>query len=109
MYTQGETFYYEINDEEYELEVLENVIIGDTEYLVTEDFDGKLYVFSYDEDEEEVVYVSNKRHANEVIEYWKDEYLISADIGDYDDDEYYDRSDIDIEEKYYVEDDDDLY
>lgn len=109
MYTQGETFYYEIHEEEYELEVLENVVIGDTEYLVTEDFDGKIYVFSYDEDEEEVVYVSNKKHANEVIEYWKDEYLISADIGDYDDDEYYDRADIDIEEKYYVEDDDDLY
>lgn len=93
MYTYGETFYYEIDDEDLELHVLENVILGDEEYLITEDYEGKIHVFYYDEDEEDIELVTDKRDAQEVIEYWKDEYLVGADIGDFDDDEYYDRED----------------
>lgn len=109
MYTQGETFYFDIDEEEYELHVLENVILGENEYLITEDFDGKIHVFLYDDKEEEIEYVEDKREASEIIEYWKDEYLISSDIGDFEDDEYYDREDRDLDDDYYDDDDYDGY
>ncbi len=62
MYSQGETFYYDIDDEEYELHVLENVIMGDKEYIIAEDFDGDVHVFLYDEDEEELKMKRNLKY-----------------------------------------------
>lgn len=113
MYTYGETFYYEVDEENLEMHVLENVVLGDEEYIVTEDYEGKIHVFFYDEDEDEINYVADRRHAQEIIEYWRDEYLIGADIGDYDDDEYYDREDKlgdrDYFDDYNYEDNDDEY
>lgn len=53
MYSQGETFYYDIDDEEFELSVVENITMKDKEYIIAEDYDGELHVFVYDEDEEE--------------------------------------------------------
>ena len=105
MYTQGETFYFEINDEDFELHVLENVTMGENEYLITEDFDGKVRVFKYDEQEEDLEFIEDKREAQEIIEFWKDEYLISSDISDFDDDEYYDREDRDVDHNFYDYDD----
>ncbi|MGL6120611.1 MAG: hypothetical protein ACRC0V_08915, partial [Fusobacteriaceae bacterium] len=84
MYTQGETFYFEVNEEDFELHVLENVTMGENEYLITEDFDGKIRVFKYDEQEEDIEFIEDKREAQEIIEFWKDEYLISSDISDFD-------------------------
>lgn len=91
MYSQGESFYYNIDDEEFELTVLENLIIRDKEYLITEDFDGNNYVFLYDDDELE--YIDDTSEVNSILDYWKDEYLNSENIGDWDEDEYYDRED----------------
>lgn len=54
MYSQGETFYHDIDDEEYELHVIENVVMGDKEYIIAEDFDGQIHVFLYNEDEEDI-------------------------------------------------------
>ena len=54
MYSQGETFYHDIDDEEYELHVIENVVMGDKEYIIAEDFDGQIHVFLYDEEEEDI-------------------------------------------------------
>lgn len=93
MYSQGESFYYTIDDEEFELTVLENLIIRDKEYLITEDFDGNNHVFLYDEDEDELEHIDDSSEANSILDYWKDEYLNSENIGDWDDDEYYDRED----------------
>lgn len=93
MYSQGETFYYDIEDEEYELSVLSSFLLGEQEYLVTEDFDGTLYVFIYDEEEDEVFLVEDEDEAEQMIQYWKEEYLDGEDIGDYEEDEYYDRED----------------
>ena len=93
MYSQGETFYYDIDDEEFELSVVENITMKDKEYIIAEDYDGELHVFVYDEDEEEI-------------------YLLE-DIGDYEDDEYYDREDEEYSDKYdnedYYEDDEEEY
>src|SRR3712207_9205635 len=89
MYSQGETFYYDIEDEEYELSVLSTFLVGEQEYLITEDFDGTLHVFIYDEDEDDVFLVEDEEEAAQLIQDWKEEYLDGEDIGDYEDDEYY--------------------
>ena len=111
MYSQGETFYHDIDDEEYELHVIENVVMGDKEYIIAEDFDGQIHVFLYDEEEEDI-YLMEDSDAMEVIEYWREEYLSGDDIGDYEEDEYYDRED-DYSEKFdnedYYEDEEEYY
>ena len=65
MYSQGETFYHDIDDEEYELHVIENVVMGDKEYIIAEDFDGQIHVFLYNEDEEDI-YLMEDSDAMEV-------------------------------------------
>ena len=75
MYSQGETFYHNIDDEEFELTVLENLIIRDKEYLITEDFDGTNYIFLYDEDEDDLIFVDDTAEINTVLDFWKEEYL----------------------------------
>jgi DNA-directed RNA polymerase subunit delta len=112
MYSQGETFYYDIDDEEFELSVVENITMKDKEYIIAEDYDGELHVFIYDEDEEEI-YLLEDSDAMGIIEYWQDEYMGGEDIGDYEDDEYYDREDEEYSDKYdnedYYEDDEEEY
>lgn len=111
MYSQGETFYHDIDDEEYELHVIENVIMGDKEYIIAEDFDGQIHVFLYDENDEDI-YLVEDSDAMEIIEYWREEYLSGDDIGDFEEDEYYDRED-DYSEKFdnedYYEDEEEYY
>lgn len=111
MYSQGETFYHDIDDEEYELHVIENVVMGDKEYIIAEDFDGQIHVFLYDEEEEDI-YLMEDSDAMEVIEYWREEYLSGDDIGDYEEDEYYARED-EYSEKFdnedYYEDEEEYY
>ena len=111
MYSQGETFYHDIDDEEYELHVIENVVMGDKEYIIAEDFDGQIHVFLYDEEEEDI-YLMEDSDAMEVIEYWREEYLSGDDIGDYEEDEDYDRED-EYSEKFdnedYYEDEEEYY
>ena len=111
MYSKGETFYHDIDDEEYELHVIENVVMGDKEYIIAEDFDGQIHVFLYDEEEEDI-YLMEDSDAMEVIEYWREEYLSGDDIGDYEEDEYYDRED-EYSEKFdnedYYEDEEEYY
>ncbi len=90
MYSQGETFYYDIDGDDYELTVLENLVLEDKEYIVAEDFDGDLHVFSFDEDDEELYMIEDKKEFRMVVDYWKEECLLDEDISDFDDD-YYDR------------------
>lgn len=93
MYLQGETFYHIIDDEKLEFTVLENIMLKDEEYLITEDITGVKAVFFYDENEDEIVYIDDPMTSNKILDYWKDEYLCSSNIGDWDDDEYYERED----------------
>lgn len=108
MYSQGENFYFEIDGEEYDLHVLANFHIRSKEYLITEDFDGELHVFYYDEDEEDIVLLDDV-DAMDIIEYWQNEYFDDDNIGDYDDDEYYEREDEDYGDRYDNEDYDENY
>ncbi|MBC2850528.1 hypothetical protein H5J22_03610 [Cetobacterium sp. 8H] len=107
MYSQGETFYHTFDDEEFELTVLENLIIRDKEYLITEDFDGTNHIFLYDEDEDDLQLIDDSIEVNNVLDFWKDQYLGADDIGDWDDDEYYDREDSYDKDDYYDMDYDD--
>lgn len=104
MYSQGETFYYEIDDEEYELHVLENFIMRDKEYIISEDYDGMKQVFLYDEESDELIIIDDRSEASEIIDFWKEEYVGTDDIGDWDDDEYYDREDDEYDNDEYYDD-----
>lgn len=99
MYSQGETFYRDIDDEEYELHVVENFTLREREYIIAEDFNGDFHVFIYDEDEDDIVLL-DEFDAADIIEYWEEEYLSGDNIGDYEDDEYYDREDEEYQERY---------
>ena len=101
MYSQGESFYFEITEEETEIQVLENVILGEKEYLITDDLEGKIRVFLYDDLEETIELVEDKNEVFDIIEYWKEEYLNSGNIN-YDDD-YYEFDDKDIDNINYDE------
>ncbi|MBC2855788.1 MAG: hypothetical protein RR191_01825 [Cetobacterium sp.] len=109
MYSQGETFYHLIDDEEYELHVLENFNMREKEFLIAEDFDGMKHVFSYDEETDEITLIEDKAEAFDIIAYWKEEYIGSDNIGDWDDDEYYDREDDYKNDDYYDNSDYDGY
>lgn len=91
MYSQGDTFNYDINGDEYELDVLGNFVLDGDEYIITEDFDGEIHIFCYDEDEEEIILVESKSQIKTVLKYWKEEYFSGKDISDFEEDEYYDR------------------
>jgi DNA-directed RNA polymerase subunit delta len=109
MYAVGETFYYEIFDEEYELHVIGDIILGGKEYIIAEDFEGEKRAFLFDENEEDVVLIEDD-DALEIIGHWEEEYFgTGADIGDWDEDGYYDREDSFAvssgdEEESYIED-----
>lgn len=113
MYSQGETFYFDIDDEEFELHVLENITLGDKDYIIAEDFDGGKHVFLYDEEEDDVRMVEDKSETIEIIDHWVNEYLGDEDIGDWDDDGYYDREDEfntdDLYDNYDYDDDEEDY
>ena len=106
MYSQGETFFHNIDDEEFELTVLENLIIRDKEYLITEDFNGLNHIFLFDE-ENELQLIEDGGEISSILEFWKEEYLGQDDIGDWDDDEYYDREDSYSKDGYFDMDYDD--
>lgn len=105
MYAVGETFYHEIFEEEYELHVIGDLMSGGKEYIIAEDFDGEKYAFIYDENEEELSHMEDEDEAMEVMEFWEKEYngASTTDIGDWEDDEYYDREDSSAAEESYAE------
>ena len=102
MYAVGETFYHEIFEEEYELHVIGDLIENGKEYIIAEDFDGEKYAFVYDENEEELSHIEDEDDAIEVMDFWETEYsgAASANIGDWEGDEYYDREDSKTDENY---------
>ncbi|HAS79340.1 MAG TPA: hypothetical protein DCR90_00340, partial [Fusobacteriaceae bacterium] len=85
-------------------------MFGD-EYLIGEDLDGKKYVFIYKEDEEIVELVEDLDESSDILDNWEEEYAVGGiDIGDWDDDSYYEREDkittgSDTTEVYFEEED----
>lgn len=105
MYAVGETFYHEIFEEEYELHVIGDLMSGGKEFIIAEDFDGERYAFIYDENEEELSHIEDEDEAMEVMEHWEMEYngATATDIGDWEEDEYYDREDSAASDEAYAE------
>jgi len=94
MYAIGENFEYMIEDEEYDISVVGDIIMFGDEYLIGEDLDGKKYVFIYKEDEEIVELVEDLDESSDILDNWEEEYSVGGiDIGDWDDDSYYERED----------------
>ena len=111
MYAIGENFEYMIEDEEYDISVVGDIIMFGDEYLIGEDLDGKKYVFIYKEDEEIVELVEDLDESSDILDNWEEEYSVGGiDIGDWDDDSYYEREDkittgSDTTEVYFEEED----
>ena len=98
MYSPGEFFYCE--DLGTELEALFNLTYDNEDYLIAENEDGDRYLFITNDDED-VELVEDEDLVDEVLEYWEEEYLDKSDIGDWDDDGYYDREDhVNIDDKF---------
>jgi DNA-directed RNA polymerase subunit delta len=121
MYSVGENFYYEIDDEEYEYYVIGDMIIKGKEYLVAEDEDHNKKVFIYDDIVEEILMVEGEEEQDELLEMWENEfYGTSEEIGIWADDEFnsdYDDEEEEVDNEDYVEidgltefdDEDDMY
>lgn len=121
MYSVGENFYYEIDDEEYEYYVIGDMIIKGKEYLVAEDEDHNKKVFIYDDIAEEIQMIDGEEEQDELLEMWENEfYGTSEEIGIWADDEFnsdYDDDEEEVENEDYVEidgltdfdDEDDMY
>ena len=94
MYAVGENFEYIIEDEEYDISIIGDIMLFGDEYLIGENLDGKRYVFIYREDEEIVELVEEEDEATDILDNWEEEYYAGGiDIGDWDDDSYYERED----------------
>lgn len=103
MYSVGENFYYEIDDEEYEYYVIGDMIIKGKEYLVAEDEDHNKKVFIYDDIAEEIQMIDGEEEQDELLEMLENEfYGTSEEIGIWADDEF--NSDYDDEEEVENED-----
>lgn len=94
MYAVGENFEYLIQDEECDISVVGDIMMFGDEYLIGENLDGKRYVFIYREDEEIVELVDEEDEATDILDNWEEEYYAGGtNIGDWDDDSYYERED----------------
>ena len=94
MYAVGENFEYMIEDQEYDISVVGDIMMFGDEYLIGEDLEGKRYVFIYKENEEMVQLVEEEDESTDILDNWEEEYYAGGtNIGDWDDDSYYERED----------------
>ena len=74
MYSIGENFFYELEGEKVEFSILGDMIIKGKEYLITEDADHNRFVFSYDDEEEEVKLLEDEEATEKLIETWETDF-----------------------------------
>ncbi len=100
MYSVGENFYYEIDGEEYEYNIIGDMIIRGREYLIAEDEEHIKRVFVFDDMEETVVLIDDEDDQDELLEVWENEfYGTSSEVGLWDDDEYVGEDEYENEEE----------
>ncbi|MBZ4683250.1 MAG: hypothetical protein PWP46_130 [Fusobacteriaceae bacterium] len=116
MYSIGERFIYEVDDDDIEFEVIGDMIMHGKEYLVAQNvFEDKKYIFYYDDLEETIILIDDEDEAEELLEEWEAEYYgTSAEIEFWDDDyETLDDEDLIDNSELYIDDDfedyDDFY
>lgn len=115
MYSLGERFILEIEEEVLDLSVVGDVIINGSEYLIGEDEYGSNYVAYYDDLEDELTYIDDEDKAESILDNWKNEVYGNQDESSFwDDDEEYGFDPEEEEEEFFGldeidEDSDDLY
>ena len=82
MYSIGEFFTFEIEDEDIEFEVIGDMIMRGKEYLIAEDLEEHIKrIFIYDDQEEILHYIDDVDEAENLIDEWESEYYgTSAEI-----------------------------
>lgn len=103
MYSVGEVFTYEIEDNEESFTAVGDIIIKGKEYIIAEDEDNMKYVFRYDEEEEQIEII-DEEEADLYLEYWQQEYYGTSEEVDLWEEDYSDEMEY-KEDDYYSEDD----
>lgn len=91
MYAVGESFNYEIDEEEVEITIVGDIFIRGKEYIIGETNEGKKIVFKYDDEDEDVKYVDDDDEKNKLVSYWEDEYYGTIEEVNFWEDEYSDE------------------
>jgi hypothetical protein len=108
MYSIGEYFQFEIEDEELEFEVIGDMIMRGKEYIVVEDSEHNKRIFVYDDQEELLQYIDDEDEAHDLIDEWEAEYYgTSAEIELWDEDYIEESSDDEFikDDELYIEED----
>lgn len=93
MFLPGDYFTGKVLGDEIEFEIVATLTYDNDDYVIAESSDGEKYVFLAN-DEEDLEYIDDEDQVEEILEYWEEEYGDDKeDIGDWEDDEYYDRED----------------
>ncbi len=107
MYSVGETFFYEIDEEEVELHIIGDVIIKGKEYIIAENDDNLKYIFVYDEDSDDIILIDDPEVSEELIDGWQSEYYGTIEeVGLWEEDYEHDEDFEPAGDEYYMEEDD---
>ncbi|NME35756.1 MULTISPECIES: DUF1292 domain-containing protein [Fusobacterium] len=93
MFLPGDYFTGRVLGDEIEFEIVATLTYENDDYVIAESSDEEKYVFLAN-DEEDLEHIDDEDQVEEILEYWEEEYGDEKeDIGDWEDDEYYDRED----------------
>lgn len=107
MYLTGETFSYEINDDEKEFTVIGDAMIKGKEYIIAENEDNKKVAFLYDDDTEELMLVEDRKHSEMIVKYWQEEYYGTMEEVDIWEEDYNERDeDMEALDGFYIDEED---
>jgi hypothetical protein len=108
MYSIGEYFQFEIEEDEFQFEVIGDMIMRGKEYIVVEDPEHEKKIFVYDDQEELLQYIDDEDEAHDLIDEWEAEYYgTSAEIELWDEDYTEETSDDEFikDDELYIEED----
>ena len=107
MYLTGETFSYEINDEDKDFTVIGDAMIKGKEYIIAENENNRKVVFLYDEDTEEITFLEDRKQTDTIVKYWQEEYYGTMEEVDIWEEDYNDRDeDMEALDGFYIDDED---
>ncbi|MDP0488890.1 MAG: hypothetical protein Q7K36_05175 [Fusobacterium sp. JB020] len=93
MFSLGDYFTKEISGNEYDFEIIDNVTYESEDYLLADNEEGETFVF-IDTEGDKPEYLEDPDLSDEILDFWRYSEDTSLDnIGDWEEDEYYDRED----------------
>lgn len=105
MYSIGESFVYEFEDEEKQLGIVGDIVIKGKEYIIGVDDSEGYYVFCYNDEEEELVFIDDHEESDLLIKEWQEEYYGTIDEVSLWEEDYDERDEIETEEASYYDED----